>query len=349
LVDCSGCEVAKKIGGKLGFGKDKKGKDGQPDERTEKEKKADVKKAIDKAEKIMKKKDATPDSVKAKFPEIQSKYKLTSIELIKDTENKYHVTATINPKDDSSSLPLGGTGGSFKLAPGSIQAHEGHKILTASGKEKAIHLISRHGPDVVEADMKDRLDKMKQLFKDMRDAKIAKQQAQIDSNNKKIAELNASPLPTKPERIAERNERIVKLNSAIAEAQALITQYLSINDNDRTAVFDTLDKWKPPQMATYRVTKFTNLNTMERVIKVAVGRKQAEIDAAFIDSSGNPKQTGTSKVISHKITGINLGKGYELDQNMQLVPMSTPLQTVVLSLVISGPFEYMVETAYLEP
>jgi len=62
----------------------------------------------------------------------------------------------------------------------------------------------------------------------------------------------------------------------------------------------------------------------------------------------NPKQTGTPKVISHKITGINLGKGYELDQNMQLVPIRTPLQTVVLSLVLSGPFEYMVETAYLE-
>jgi hypothetical protein len=101
-------------------------------------------------------------------------------------------------------------------------------------------------------------------------------------------------------------------------------------------------------MPTYRTTKFSNLQRMKRVITVALGRKQTEIDAAFIDSSGHSKTSGTSKIISHTLTGMNLGIGYELDSNMKVVPISTPLQTVVLSLVISSPFEYMVETAYLE-
>jgi hypothetical protein len=238
--------------------------------------------------------------------------------------------------------------GSFRLAPGGIQAHEGHKILTSSGKEKEIHLIAKHGPNVLEADMEDRLEKMKQLFEDMRNDKIAKQQARIAAAQLKINEFNTSQQPTNPQKITERQARILGLNGTIAEATSLITEYRSINKNDRNAVFEALDKWKPKSMPTYRTTKFSNLQRMKRVITVALGRKQTEIDAAFIDSSGHSKTSGTSKIISHTLTGMNLGIGYELDSNMKVVPISTPLQTVVLSLVISSPFEYMVETAYLE-
>jgi hypothetical protein len=330
--------------------KDNKEKDDiakKPNERTKQEKEADVHKAVVEANKILEEKDASPNSVKAKLPGIQSKYKLTSIELVKGADTKYRVTARINPTGTTPGHTLGG--GSFKLAPGGIQAHEGHKILTSSGKEKEIHLIAKHGPDVLEADMKDRLENMKQLFEDMRNDKIAKQQARITAAQAKINEFNTSQPPTNPQKIAERQNRILGLNQTITEVTSLITEYQSINKDDRNAVFEALDKWKPKSMPTYRVTKFSNLKRMERVITVALGRKQAEIDAAFIDSSGNPKTNGTSKIISNTITGMNLGVGYELDPNMQVIPISTPLQTVVLSLVISNPFEYMVETAYLEP
>jgi hypothetical protein len=330
--------------------KDNKEKDDiakKPNERTKQEKEADVHKAVVEANKILEEKDASPNSVKAKLPGIQSKYKLTSIELVKGADTKYCVTARINPTGTTPGHTLGG--GSFKLAPGGIQAHEGHKILTSSGKEKEIHLIAKHGPDVLEADMKDRLENMKQLFEDMRNDKIAKQQARITAAQAKINEFNTSQSPTNPQKIAERQNRILGLNQTITEVTSLITEYQSINKDDRNAVFEFLDKWKPKSMPTYRVTKFSNLKRMERVITVALGRKQAEIDAAFIDSSGNTKTNGTSKIISNTITGMNLGVGYELDPNMQVIPISTPLQTVVLSLVISNPFEYMVETAYLEP
>jgi hypothetical protein len=100
-------KFAKKIGSKLGFGKDKKGKDGKPDERTKEEKEADVHKAVVEANKIMEEKDATPASVKAKLPPIQSKYKLTSIELVKENETKYHVEAKINPEEYTPSKELG--------------------------------------------------------------------------------------------------------------------------------------------------------------------------------------------------------------------------------------------------
>lgn len=101
-------------------------------------------------------------------------------------------------------------------------------------------------------------------------------------------------------------------------------------------------------MITYRTTKFKNLDRMQRAFRVAVGPNQRQIDAAFTDASGNPKPPGTSKIISHNV-GVSLGVGYELDSNMNVVPISAPLQEVVLSLVVSGSFELMVETAYLEP
>jgi Domain of unknown function (DUF4157) len=106
-------KFAKKVGGKIGFGKgkakdnkEKKDKSSKPDERTMEQKKADVHKAIIEAEKTMEEKGATPDSVKAKLPTIQSTYKLTSIGLVKEKSNKYHIEAKINPGEDSKSEAL---------------------------------------------------------------------------------------------------------------------------------------------------------------------------------------------------------------------------------------------------
>jgi Domain of unknown function (DUF4157) len=86
---------------------DKKTKDGQPDERTVKQKEADIDKAIVEADQIMGKQGATPDTVKAKLPVLREKYKLTSIELVKEKETTYHVEAKINPEGYTPSKELG--------------------------------------------------------------------------------------------------------------------------------------------------------------------------------------------------------------------------------------------------
>jgi hypothetical protein len=100
-----------KVKDKFGFGKDKdskekQAKDHKADERTMEQKKADVHKAVVDAEKRMEEKGATPDSVKAKLPAIQSQYKLTAIALVKEKNNKYHIEAKINPKETSDSISL---------------------------------------------------------------------------------------------------------------------------------------------------------------------------------------------------------------------------------------------------
>jgi hypothetical protein len=107
---------------------------------------------------MMEEKDATPDSVKAKLPAIQSKYKLTSLELVKDDDTEYHVEAKINPEKPGHRHKLGqGKGGSFKLAPGGFQAHEGD-ILSSEGEGKQVHLLTRHGQAVVSVYLKERLE-----------------------------------------------------------------------------------------------------------------------------------------------------------------------------------------------
>src|SRR5205807_9946461 len=81
--------------GKL-FGK---GKDGKPDERTEEQKKADLHRAVVEAEGVMDQKGASPESVRAKLPAIQTKYRLVALTLEKDAETAYHVKAKINPDE----------------------------------------------------------------------------------------------------------------------------------------------------------------------------------------------------------------------------------------------------------
>jgi hypothetical protein len=94
---------AKKIGGKLGFGKDKKSNkdDGKPDERTLEQKEADVHNAAVDAERIMEQQGATPDTdtVKEKLSELESNYRLKSAKLLRDSDSAYYVEVEINPKE----------------------------------------------------------------------------------------------------------------------------------------------------------------------------------------------------------------------------------------------------------
>ncbi len=102
-------QTVKKLFGKLtGKGKDKKDKDKKPDERTEEQKKADVKKAKSDATEILKDMNLSAKSVQKKLKPIKAKYKLTSIELVKesetDTEESDYVEVVINPKDKSAKV-----------------------------------------------------------------------------------------------------------------------------------------------------------------------------------------------------------------------------------------------------
>ncbi|MBW4457236.1 MAG: DUF4157 domain-containing protein [Nostoc indistinguendum CM1-VF10] len=355
--------AGKKVGDKFGkvrerfFGKkdknnseSKKNKKDRTDSRNDVQKKTDLRKAVAEAEKAMKEKDATPNSVKSVFPTIKSRYKLTSIKLVKEIADQYHVDVKINPGDSTTSHKLGGR--SFKLAPGGIRSHEGHKILTSSGNLKEIHLIARHGPDVVEAEMEDRLEETKQRFKDLRNEKIEKQQVRIQAAQARLDEFNRSPAPTKPDSVAKRQRNIENQNSVISEATELIQEYQDVDENDREAVKSAIKKWTsrrdPRGMPVYRATKFTNLKIMERAIKIALAQNQQQIDSDFIDPSGNSKPNGFPTTIIHNLP-VNLGVGFELDNNMQVVPINSPLKTITLSLVVSSPFEYMVETAFLDP
>ncbi|HEY9804205.1 MAG TPA: hypothetical protein V6D25_27990, partial [Leptolyngbyaceae cyanobacterium] len=79
---------------------------GQSDKRTEQQKKADLHKAITKAGQIMKQQGATPESIKAKLPVLQSKYRLTSLELVKTSDNKYHVEGKVNPQEKTPDITI---------------------------------------------------------------------------------------------------------------------------------------------------------------------------------------------------------------------------------------------------
>ncbi|AFZ26218.1 hypothetical protein Cylst_4112 [Cylindrospermum stagnale PCC 7417] len=85
--------------------KGKKGKEGKPDERTEKEKKADLNKALAEADTLLKEKELSSNEVKKHLPAIKIKHKITSLELIVDKESSknetVHVKGVINPEGET--------------------------------------------------------------------------------------------------------------------------------------------------------------------------------------------------------------------------------------------------------
>jgi hypothetical protein len=101
-------EQAVKFAKKLGLGKDNKNKDGKADERTEQAKKADLDKAVGEAEVLLKNKEMSSDEVKERLPAIKFKYKMTSLELVTDSETDseeiVHIEAKINPSKTGESV-----------------------------------------------------------------------------------------------------------------------------------------------------------------------------------------------------------------------------------------------------
>jgi hypothetical protein len=77
----------------------------KPDDRTDQQKQADLDSAVSEAEGLMAKPDADQDSVRSGLATIKTKYKLSSIELVRDSQEETretdHVVAQINPQKAS--------------------------------------------------------------------------------------------------------------------------------------------------------------------------------------------------------------------------------------------------------
>jgi hypothetical protein len=94
---------AKKILGKI-TGKDKK-KDEKPDERTDAQKKTDLDSGLSAAHSLLANKDESAEKLQPKLQDIQKRYKMTALELVKDSEGEgevdYHVHGEVNPGGNS--------------------------------------------------------------------------------------------------------------------------------------------------------------------------------------------------------------------------------------------------------
>ncbi|MDM9583741.1 DUF4157 domain-containing protein [Nostoc sp. GT001] len=268
-----------------------------------------------------------------------------------DAGDKWKYKYVIQRGTEDSQLKKGNVVSQFKLAPGGIEAHEGHKILTSSGKEKTIHILSKHGPSVVEADLQERLDAMKTQFRDKRDQNILLNKTKIEATQQRLVTAeNRKAKQKNPNKVTELEAKIQSNKDNIAKLQQEIADWQAIDENNRDAVFEALNKWSTSGMPTYRATKFTDIGKMKTAINIALQDNQQKIDASFIEQ-GVSKAKGTSLKIEHHFTGDNLGIGYELNQQMQVVKIEVPLNNMVMIIAISdeSKFEYKVETAYLTP
>jgi hypothetical protein len=96
-----GKKIWAKIKGKLG----KKGS-GQDGARTEAEKRHDLHKATAHAQAVLDKPGATEESVRRQLPSIQTQYRLTAIDLLKEGDDRYRVHVQINPNEYTLGVPL---------------------------------------------------------------------------------------------------------------------------------------------------------------------------------------------------------------------------------------------------
>jgi hypothetical protein len=94
---------------------------GKKDERTEEQKKADLDKAMSEAEAVKAKPDATEASIRKDLPPIQKKYRLTSLELVVDSEDAtsetVHISGAMSPGTDGKKTKIAKTPGDSKSNP----------------------------------------------------------------------------------------------------------------------------------------------------------------------------------------------------------------------------------------
>ena len=331
------------------------------DERTENQKKADLDKAVNEADQLLNDKKNSPKKIKAKLPALKAKYQLTSLQLIKDSDTEHHIEGEINPKGKGKKHQLSmGEKRTFELAAGELKSHEGHKILNAKGhpildsegKPKVVHIYTKHGPDVTEAELEDRLQQEVARFNNLRSDKlkhyeklIAKQQDLLKDSSKGSGQVQ------KPEKVQQNLKKIAEYTDLLQVYVDKLTEYRSINEHDREAVqraLAELDKNKKP---TYRATKFNNEGILVKAIMECLKNHKNKIDEFLIDQkTGEPKSNGTQfGPLRHKL-GENIGIGYELSSNNTIRKMNRSLSQVSVIIIVTDSinFKYKVYTAFPE-
>jgi len=296
------------------------------DERTEQEKKVDLDQALVESDRLMEDKNTSPEMVKSKLPILQSKYRLNSLQLQKGTDNKYYVEGKINPRNKTKGHSLGATSSLFKLAPGSIEEHEGNIILTSRGEEREIHVIERHGRDVTAAYLKARLDTVLEIFHRVRAQQIiAWENALTGAYARQGRELR-EPVPNQ--------DRLQRVEQEILTLQWRINRARSIRNDQRDEIMQFLREDANRPDVPFRATKFFKTNLMYEAINTALESNREEIDHRFTDENGNSRAVGTQAGPFRQQFDKNIGIGYELTQNMEVVEIPT-LNKVAVVLVIS--------------
>jgi hypothetical protein len=289
-------------------------------------------------------KGATRKQILAEVKAIQRQFPVFRSIDVKPDGDRWDYVYVASPPVDKSGPPRSAR--TFTLAPGGLRAQEG-RVLTGQKDGKTVHLFAKH-VDIAEAELPERLKAQKQNVITVRDRKVQAAQLRIDAREKELDELNAAQAPTKPDKIAKRQQKIESRTKQIADDRQAIATLQAMDLDDREAIKKFMEGEKP--MYTTSVTKFTNEHLLEQAINQAVTENAALIERTFLDANGDPVGAGANVLIKAK-TLQNLGIGYELGARNEIVQIAQPLTGIAAMIVLVDPANghFVVETAYPEP
>lgn len=310
----------------------------QPDERTVEQKEAALNAAVSEARTLQGTADITPERVRARLLPIQQRHRLTSINLEQDQGNTYHIVLTINPSRNTSPKQYRPK---FTLASGNFETHEGYVIVAATITRQPIqvHMISRHGMDVPDSVLMERVEILRSMYQQERATKIGSLANDILGLNDSLGTALRTGNTGAVDRIRVR----------IEEFENRLRILRATNYTDVDSMYSQLEEWRrfPPP----RATRFHRTDIMNRSVTAAIqdAENARRIDNAFTSPDGNIRPIGTSVEIRKEFDQV-IGIGYELAQNHQAVRISTPLRRVVAFVRLVDPVQrkYLIETAYPE-
>lgn len=272
-------------------------------------------------EKMMEQDDASPERTIEQWPAIQAKGE----RYVREPASAYRL--------GSSSI--------FSLAPGGFKAHEGHIILTSRDEEKEIHVLERHGTTVTAAFLKSRLFGVLDEFYRLREQKARAWENALVSAHSRLArkaERSDSDLTTLQKDI----EEIEKLEQKMAWAWG-------IQSHQREQIMRFLHDEARRREIPFRATKFYKSETMRHAVMAVLKSNQEQIDARLTDKNGNPKAVGTQAGPFRQQFPHGIGIGYELNEKMEIVEMSTLTKVAVILIISDQKKRYVkVLTAYPE-
>jgi len=89
---------------------------------------------------------------------------------------------------------------------------------------------------------------------------------------------------------------------------------------------------------------------MQSSVEAALTANKDRINKEFNDEQGNPRPSGTQSTKLSAELIHNIGIGFELDENMQVVPISSMRHVGVIAVISDSEKRlYKVQTAFPEP